>query len=569
MCGILGGNCEKWDYKSGIISMKHRGPNGQRVVEFQKFALAFARLSIIDLSEKGMQPMFSDNEDVCIVFNGEIYGYLELRKQLILLGYKFNSKTDTEVIINAYLEFGDGFIDRIDGMFAIAIYDLRIQKIKLFRDRTGIKPLYYFFNGKQFGFASELKGLTNMCKNEKFQIDYTAIYDFLTYTYIPEPKTMYKNVFKLQPAHELIFDIKNNKIISNKKYWDLEVNNERKQCRRKVEIEEQLQFLIKKAVTEQLVSDVSIGSFLSGGIDSSIISYEVYKNNSKLESFSMGFIEKKYDEIEYALKLTERYKMKNNIEYMNKKEFEKIYHNLPDWYDEPFADTTAYANYQISRMAKEKVSVVLTGDGGDEVFGGYTRYQNFVKYFEDRPIHIELFGKIYENFLCQNKTTYKIFEKIIAEDIVIYGSQSGYLRKYQKQVYANEWNINKDYDDFWFFRENYKKNLPLLTRLQYLDLKTYLPGAILTKVDRAAMQTSLETRVPFLSRELIEFSFGLSQEDRCPNGVLKGLLKNAYKNIIPDEILNRKKAGFTVPPQYYRKNKSSQENLLKDLWRIG
>lgn len=211
---------------------------------------------------------------------------------------------------------------------------------------------------------------------------------------------------------------------------------------------------------------------------------------------------------------------------------------------------------------------MLTGDGGDEVFGGYTRYQIFLKYCDDRPIHIENFGKIYENMLCQSNYTNKLFEKLIGEDIVIYGSQSGYLRKYQKQKYANKWNINKDYDDFWFFRENYNKNLPLLTRLQYLDFKTYLPGAILTKVDRAAMQTSLETRVPFLSRELIEFSFGLSEEDRCPNGVLKGLLKNAYKNIIPDEILNRKKAGFTVPPQYYRKNKSSQEKLLKDLWRI-
>lgn len=568
MCGILGGNCVEWDYEKGILSMKHRGPDGQRVVKFKNFVLAFARLAIQDLSEKAMQPMFSSNEDVCIVFNGEIYGYQNLKASLIKKGYVFKTTSDTEVILNAYLEYKDRFIDYIDGMFAIAIYDLNTEKIKLFRDRTGIKPLYYYYDGNYFGFASELKGITSMYSNKQFAIDYTAVYDYLSYQYIPEPKSLYKNIYKLRPAHKLVFNVRKRKIESDLSYWKLNINTNQKGNRKKSDVEEEARYLIHKSIKEQLISDVPVGSFLSGGIDSSIVSYEIFKEKPEIECFSMGFQEEKYDETKYAKMLLNQYAIHGNIEYMSKTDFNEIYHLLPQWYDEPFADTTAYANYKISEAAKNKVTVILTGDGGDEVFGGYVRYETIIRYLKKRKYHTEKFSKLYEQLISKNFTYLQETDKLFAEDLLIYGFQNGQLRKFDGKAFAKRWSIDKDYDEQWFFRKHYKKDLPLMTRFQYLDLKTYLPGAILTKVDRTAMQVSLETRVPFLSREIIEFSFGLAEEDRCPGGVLKGLLKNAYKNIIPDEILFRKKKGFTVPPNYYQNRSDYRERFLKELWNL-
>lgn len=570
MCGILGGNCKEWDYKKGILSMRHRGPDGQRIVQFNQFTLGFARLAILDLTDKGMQPMFSSHEEICMVYNGEIYGFEKLRLELIEKGYRFQSRTDSEVIVNAYLEYNDEFVKYIDGMFAIAIYDLRTQQIKLFRDRTGIKPLYYLFDGKNFGFASELKGILSMGQNLKYKIDYTALYDYITFGYIPEPKSLYQNIYKLPPAHKLVFDIPKRRIVSNSSYWELKINDRMESKNRKEEIQEEARRLIKKSVAEQMVSDVPVGSFLSGGIDSSIISYEIFRQNPEIESFSMGFPDKKYDETGYAKKLVDRYSMLSNVEYMSQEEFSHIYRRLPQWFDEPFADTASYGNYKISEAAKKKVTVVLTGDGGDEVFGGYARYAVYAQYYKKRRLHTELFSKPYENIISRFPKLY--FEKVdelLANDYVKYGQIEGYLRKGGKTEYAKKWGIEKDYDDFWPYKKYYRKDLPLLTRLQYLDFKTYLPGDILTKVDRTAMQVSLETRIPFLSRELLEFVFGLPQEDRCPDGTLKGLLKEAYKGIIPDEILYRKKAGFTLPHKYYRRSGSTyRERMLKDLWKL-
>ena len=273
MCGILGGNNSRWDYKKGIESMSHRGPDGIRIDSMEDFTLAFARLAIIDLSVNGMQPMFSIDGQVGIVFNGEIYGYQKLKKELEKKGYRFRSTTDTEVILNAYIEWGEKFVTRVDGMFGMAIYDKRDGMIRLFRDRVGIKPLYYYYDGVNFGFSSELKGIVNMCNTVSLQVDYTAVYDYLNYIYIPEPKTYYKNVYKMLPGHRVIFDIKSKRIVKDSDYWKLNVNSNQASERKQSDIVEELKELIKVSVREQMIADVPVGTFLSGGVDSSIITY--------------------------------------------------------------------------------------------------------------------------------------------------------------------------------------------------------------------------------------------------------------------------------------------------------
>ena len=562
MCGILGGNNSKWNYAKGIESMQHRGPDGIKISTMEEFTFAFARLAIIDLSDRGMQPMFSQNQKVGIVFNGEIYGFQKLRNELIKKGYNFISTGDTEVILNAYLEWGDAFIDKIDGMFGLAIYDLKEKKVKLFRDRVGIKPLYYYYDGKNFGFSSELKGITNMCNDVSFRIDETAIYDYLNYLYIPEPKTYYHNVYKLQPGHWLEFDIKTNKINKIESYWKLRVNTTQGKTRKEQDLQEELKCLIEESVKEQLIADVSVATFLSGGVDSSIVTFEGSKLKSELEAFTIGFTESKYNEIKYAREVAKKINIKLNEKIFNRKVFGDSYLMLKKWYDEPFADTSAFPTYIVSKFAREKVKVVLTGDGGDEIFGGYYRQSQMLRKEEERGYDNLLISKIYSRLKLPPDKDYFWLDDLS----YLLKSNIFPLRKSDREL-RKELHISKDYDKYWFYRKYYNKELPPITRIQYLDLKTYLPGDILTKVDRASMAVSLETRVPLLSKRIIEFAFSISQQDRCPEGEAKGLLKRAYVNDIGRQNFYRRKMGFSMPTDYFGNNQSPQENLLYEIWK--
>lgn len=564
MCGILGGNHSGWNYDKGIASMRHRGPDGIRVSRMPDFTLAFARLAIMDLSEQGMQPMFSCDNQVGIVFNGEIYGYQKLRNELLQKGYRFRSTSDTEVILNAYLEWGEKFINRVDGMFGMAIYDRRDGKVRLFRDRIGIKPLYYYYDGANFGFSSELKGILNMCGNISFQIDNTAVYDFLHYTYIPDPKTYYKNVYRLLPGHRMIFDIKSRKIVKDSAYWRLKVNAYQGSQRKQGDLVEELKSLVESSVKKQMVADVPVGTFLSGGVDSSIVTYEGHRVNPQLETFSIGFASARYNELRYAQELSDRYQIHLNSKMFNHDVFKGYYGRLRDWYDEPFADTSAFPTYAVSQLAREKVTVVLTGDGGDEIFGGYGRQRAiWQKEKEKGPDHrlvSALYLQYYKNTGEAGRDYFWLddLEFLLRANSKRPQASDRELRKQLK--------IDRDYDTFWAFRKYYLKDLPPMTRVQFLDIKTYLPGDILTKVDRASMAVSLETRVPLLDRRLVEFAFSLSEEDRCPKGELKGLFKKAYGAEIGRRILYRRKQGFCMPRQYFNCQKSTQEQLLEELW---
>lgn len=563
MCGILGGNNRNWNYEKGIKSMIHRGPDGIRIHEFDNCTLAFARLSVIDLSENGMQPMISDDGNVAVVFNGEIYGYQALRIQLQKMGYVFRSTSDTEVILNTYLAWGKKFINRLDGMFSIAIYDKRENVIRLYRDRLGIKPMYYYCVGDNFGFASELKGIVGMCDAERFEIDNTAIYDYLTYTYIPEPKTMYQSVFKLEPAHYLEYDLKYKKIRKKCSYWKLDINSTCQRMRDSGELQNELKSLIGKAVKKQMVADVSVGTFLSGGIDSSIVTYEAHKINPQIESFTIGFDEKRYDESQYAERFARQYNISITKENFNRNVFKKQYSMMQDWYDEPFADMSAFPTYLVSKIAREKTVVVLTGDGGDEVFGGYPRYTQLMRKDKEG---------------CDNLLVSKISQLVAKyrdiDDLFLFLDDLGFLNSTYAEPLSKDdkllkkkLGISKEYDKLWHMRKYYIKDLPPITRGQYLDLKTYLPGEVLTKVDRVSMAVSLETRVPLLAKEIVEFSFGLSQEERCPEGELKGLLKMTYLDVLGKQLTYRKKQGFSMPWEYISMKESARENLLNNVWR--
>lgn len=560
MCGILGGNNARWNYRDGIESMRHRGPDGIKICSLQDFTLAFARLAIIDLSENGMQPMFTKDGQIGVVFNGEIYGYQKLRNNLIKSGYQFKSESDTEVVLNAYLEWGEDFISKIDGMYGMAIYDMRERKVKLYRDRVGIKPVYYFYDGANFGFSSELKGILKMCDNILFQVDNTALYDYFNYLCIPAPKTYYKNIYKLMPGHQLVFDIRSRQIIQNDAYWKMHINTRKGRQKKQSDLTEELLELIQQSVREQMIADVPVGTFLSGGVDSSIITYEGHRINPEIETFTMGFADRDYDERQYAAYFANKYNIRTNVDIFMKKNFEEYIDKMKEWYDEPFGVTYACPAYLISCKAKEKVAVVLSGDGGDEVFGGYTFYY---KMWQREKKHVPdnmLVSSLYKKLKIKPDKGYYFLD-----DLSFIINRDG-VKELQDKERRRWLGIPKDYDQFWAYRKFYKKDLPPYTRMQYLDMKVRMPGRICTQNDRISMALSLEARVPFLSRKLIEFSFSLSEEDRCPNGEPKGLLKKAYEQEFGTNYVYRWKRGFDMPHSYFGNQVNPQEYILRRVW---
>lgn len=536
MCGIAGGNHPDWHYEKAIASILHRGPDGKNVETYQGMTFAFCRLAVQDLSVHAMQPMSSPDNLVHIIYNGEIYGYQKLKDDL-KNKYQFRTSSDTEVILYAYLEYGKEFVDKIDGIFAMAIYDERVRKVYLFRDRIGVKPLYYYYKDGKFAFASELKALTEMLEDSALEIDTMALYDYLFYQYVPEPKSLYKHIRKLRPAARLIFDTQEKRIIEADRYWNLFVNASVGRKRKREDVAEELRGLIRQTVEEQLIADVPVGTFLSGGVDSSVITYVTNRLKPEVNAFTIGFQETQFDESARADAFCREQHISLTQQILSSKDVRQIRNDLSKWYDEPFADVSAYPTYMLSRLARTNCTVVLTGDGGDELFGGYAHYKT-VASFGNKPEK----EKVYQQYAKPASSV---------ED------------------YRIRWNIPKDYDPYWHFDQYYKEELPVFTRMRYMDLMTYLPESVLTKVDRASMAVSLEARVPFLARRIVEFAFSLSQEEYLSDNELKGCLKDAYKGRIPDEILYGIKMGFSVPDHYFWRERhecNMNAGILKVQW---
>ena len=573
MCGFVGGTDPSWNYQAAVESIAHRGPDASKLHLEPPVRVGFRRLSIIDLGEEANQPMFTADRATWLVFNGEVYGFKSLRQDLEKRGHVFRTRSDTEVVLNSYVEWGDEFIEHIDGMFAIAIWDGGLRKLKLFRDRPGIKPLYYFHDGRRFAFASELKAIEIAFGVNALEVDETALYDFLGYRYVPTPKTLYRNCFKLPPAHTLSFDPAKGSIDGPRPYWRIDVppnprNRSLDDCC------EELRSLVEDSVRDQMIADVPLGFFLSGGVDSSTVVAAASNAGSDVSTFSIGFDSDAVSETPFAREVAELFGTDHHERLLSQEDAQESLPSLKSWFDEPFADESAMPTFLVSKVARENVTVVLTGDGGDEVFGGYRTYPRFARYdrlpawprFMDSVMHW-----LRKPFRPRGSTAriLNVLEMAFSNGPSLWANIMAGMSAAEKRGYRDQFGIPRDYDDWWHYRAHWREELPLRTRLQLVDFHTFMPDMVLTKVDRTSMAVSLEARVPLLDQRIIEFSFSLPEEIRFHGDELKGMLRHAYRGILPDHILDRRKKGFGIP-RYYLKDlgegKRIQEHVLTSLY---
>jgi asparagine synthase (glutamine-hydrolysing) len=573
VCGFIGGTEPTWNYAAALTAIAHRGPDASELRLDGPVRVGFRRLSIIDLSTAANQPMLAPDGATWVVFNGELYGYRALRRELARSGHAFHTDSDTEVLLHAYLEWGDDFVEHIDGMFATAIWDAGLQQLKLYRDRPGIKPLYYYHDGRRFAFGSELKAIEIACAAERLQVDGTALYDFLGYRYVPSPKTLYRRCFKLPPAHQLTFTPATGALDGPRPYWSLTVPAETRRPALEACCEE-LRALIAASVSEQMVADVPLGFFLSGGVDSSVVVAAATQSGRKVSTFSIGFDSDAVSETPFAREVATQFGTDHHERILSQAHAQALLPRLKTWFDEPFADESALPTYLVSAAARENVTVVLTGDGGDEVFGGYRTYPRFARYerMPSWPAFIENATYVLRKPFSRRHPVARLvtlLETAFSHGPALWGKIMGGMSTPAKRAYAHELEIPRDYDDWWHYRQFWRDDLPLRTRLQYIDFHTFMPGLVLTKVDRTSMAVSLEARVPLLARSIIEFSFGLDEELRYHGGEPKGLLRHAYRGILPDHILDRRKKGFGIPRYYFKDldgGKMVQEHVLRSLY---
>ena len=529
----------------------HRGPDEQGTVVRDRAALGMRRLSIIDL-KSGQQPIYDCTGNLAIVFNGEIYNFQDLKKDLERRGHKFKTNCDTETIVHAYEEFGAQCVQHLRGMFAFAIYDFRAETLFIARDRVGKKPLFYSLTEwGNFVFGSELKVLLEHGEISK-KIDFAALDAYLTFGYVPEEFCIFEDVKKLEPGHFLIYK---NGQIETEKYWDFDYKTT-SEIKTEAEYIEVLRGLIKEAVEIRLISEVPLGAFLSGGVDSSSIVGMMSQISEKpVKTFSIGFNEDSFNELKFA-RVAARHFNTEHHEFVVTPDLVEIVDDLVRYFDEPFADSSALPTFMVSKMARDFVTVVLSGDGGDELFAGYTRYvidqrrggleklpqairQNFLQTISRRLPH----GAKGKNYL------YNVSLDAVGRYIDSI-SHFGDLKK--EALYSDDFRQNLD-GGFGRGAEVFRSiaesisNEKAVDRLLYLDSKTYLPSDILTKVDRMSMANSLEARVPLLDHKLIEFVQTIPAALKLKGAETKYIFKKAMEGIVPREILYREKQGFGVP----------------------
>jgi asparagine synthase (glutamine-hydrolysing) len=544
MCGILGFN---WRDEHLVLKLNkllnHRGPEDSGEYSDEYVTLGHTRLSILDLTENGKQPMMNEKETIILTFNGEIFNYQEIKKELEKKGYKFKSKTDTEVLLLGYEEYGIKILDKLNGQFAFCIYDTIKKKLILARDRIGINPLYYYWDEKKFIFGSELKVILKSGVPLKIN-DFARSY-YLVYGHCPRKQSIIENAYKLEPGHYLIFNVEKNKIETIKKYWQIEftdkITNEKEAITKIREI-------IDESVKKRLIADVPVGAFLSGGLDSSTIVAYASKYKKNINTFSVKFDYEEFDESEHAKKIAKLFKTRHHVIKFKSKDVKEILPKLIHYYSEPFADPSMIPTFLVSQKAKEKVTVCLSGDGGDELFGGYDSHKHH---------RILRLTDYYPSFI--NKIINKINQKIpLHRYIKSYFSISTHKKEEQYggiMTFLLQQDIMKitKMDSSKFYGE-YQNRIMLTNWLNtslYVDLHNYLPEDILTKVDRASMANSLETRPPLLDHKLIELACRIHPKLKLRGQEGKYILKKAMEGILPKEIIYRKKKGFAVPLKHY------------------
>lgn len=557
MCGITGlvyFNRER-DISPQVLtnmsdSICYRGPDDEGHYIHKNVGLGFRRLSIIDLST-GHQPLSNQNDSIYIIFNGEIYNYQEQREYLKQKGYAFKTTTDTEVILHLYEEYGVDCLQYLRGMFAFAIWDNNKQQMFCARDRFGIKPFYYYLDEEKFVFGSEIKSILNS-EGIDTTISTDALDSYFAFKYITSDLSIYKHIKKLQPAHYLLLSFKEKPAIQIKRYWEIHFDPDYSKSEDKWE--EEIEECFSESVKLHMMSDVPLGAFLSGGIDSSsVVAMMARNSNRPVKTFSIGFKEQKFNELKYAREVAEKYGCEHH-EQIVEPESITLLSKLVHAYDEPFADPSAIPTYYVSELARKHVTVALSGDGGDELFAGYTGYTKFKK-IRSFPLH---FNGAIANKMIWGNIHNLIPESIKGKGLIYFLSQhKEYAFAYQttwtveerKKLIKNDDahfdNIGSELFKVGILKNN--NNHDFITNLQYLDMKTYMVDDILTKVDRASMMNSLEVRVPMLDHKFAELSFKIPWNLKLKGNKKKYILKKSMENYLPANILNHPKQGFDVP----------------------
>lgn len=572
MCGFAGyiHNYGTFDKEEVIHKMadriKHRGPDDAHYYIDDGIALGFRRLSIIDL-EGGRQPILNEDGSLVLLFNGEIYNYQELREELIKAGHVFTTKTDSETILHGYEEYGKKILDRLRGMFAFIIWNKNTKELFGARDIFGIKPFYYYKKGKEFMFGSEIKSFLSHPNFEK-ELDEDMIPLYLSYEYSPDERTIFKNVFKLPGAH--CFTYKNGEL-KVERYYKIEY---------KIEDDKSLEYwedAITKEFTESVsmhqIADVEVGCFLSSGVDSSYVVKEISKGTKKVKTFSVGYEEEKYSELPYAQDFSNVIGVPNIANKVSADEFFDAVPEIQYYMDEPLPNPSEIPLYFLAKNARRYVKVVLSGEGADELFGGYPMYLaggHFDHYSHKvpRPVRKVLgtVAKHCPNFKGKNflvRGAMEPYQRFMRANYVF---QSAERQKFLKRPIASK--VPEEYSKRYF---NEVSNLDEPTQLQYVDMHTWMIYDILLKADRMSMANSLELRVPFLDKKMLELSTRIPSRYRAANETTKIALRGAAIKQLPERTANKKKLGFSVPlndwlreDKYYNKVKAAFQSDIAE-----
>lgn len=570
ICGIISFN--HTDVNESILirmrdEMQHRGPDAEGIFinKSKKVGFGFRRLAIIDLSPAANQPMCNQDQTIWIVFNGEIYNHLEIRKELEKLGYKYRTKSDTETIIYAYEQFGFDFIHKLNGMFAIAIWDERKKLFIAYRDRIGKKPFYYTFQNGQFIFASEIKSILKHTEVRK-ELNLNALSNYLTFLIPPSPETMFDGIKKLPAGHRLILNQTGE--LKIEEYYDV-LNSENE----KIETDEELiknniLQLLRQSIKDRMISDVPFGVFLSGGIDSSTnVALMAELMDRPVDTFSVGYKDfKEFNEFNYARKVAEIFKTNHHEILIDVKDALEFLPKLVYHQDEPIADPVCIPLYFVSKLARENGTIVVqVGEGSDEEFAGYpwmlrelrlTKINNYI--FKNMPsIFNSIFYKLIKKFWSEEGKLLELdyLRRIKDRQEIYWGGAINFTKEHKNKLLLKS--LNNSYDIVKQVYDKYRSKSNVddpLRQMIYLEFKNRLPELLLMRVDKMSMATSIEARVPFLDYRLVEYSFKIGSKIKIKNYITKYILKKSVEGIIPNEIIYRKKQGFAAPMNYWLRN---------------
>ena len=557
MCGFVGYINKEKDKKDNIKKMAdliaHRGPDSEGYYTDENIALGFRRLSIIDLNN-GSQPIYNEDKSKVIIFNGEIYNFEPLREDLIKKGHTFTTKTDTEVILHGYEEYGEKILDKLRGMFAFVIYDKNTKELFAAWDFYGIKPFYYAKMGNTFIFGSEIKSFL-IHPHFKKELNSKMLEYYLTFQYSPGNETFFKNVYKLMPGHYLKY--KNGKL-EVKKYYEIKFKED------KTKTYDEWKKGIKKRLADSIkahkISDVEVGSFLSSGVDSSFIA----ASSDVDKTFTVGFNNEKYSEISYAKDLSEKINTQNISKVITKEEYFKKLPNIIYYMDEPVADPSAIALYFVTELASENVKVSLSGEGADEIFGGYNIYQEPLTdaWYYKLPYPIRfVIGKVASIFPHKRGINFLIRRGKKLEDRFV-GNAFIFNNHEVKKILKNK-RQTKGFQDLTKPYYEKVKDKDEVTKMQYIDFNFWLIGDILTKADKMSMANSLEVRVPFLDRPLFDYALGLPTEFKTDKNTTKKIFRDIASEVLEDKVSTKKKLGFPVPIRVWLKEDETYESVRK------